>query len=139
MSSQICLQILFIDAFEQERIEWQQDAEQMRLQIERSHTFEHEILDKKREISEIQKALSDSRLSIYDERQQFMKLKREFDLLLSKLGYTTALIFFWLKFGKIYKLCLEVPFLNSLLYRLGPRRLEKNQRAHVTERRYREH
>eukprot|EP00347_Sterkiella_histriomuscorum_P001132 403373203 len=73
-----------LDAFEQERIEWQEQAEQMRLQIEKFHGSEQQILGKKNEITEIQKALSDSHISIYDERHQFMKLKREYDILLNQ-------------------------------------------------------
>jgi len=41
----------------------------MRLAMERFHSTEGEVLKKKHEITEIQKALSDSHLSIYDERQ----------------------------------------------------------------------
>ena len=51
--------------------------------MEKVHSFENEVLNKKNELSELQKALSDSHLSIYDERMQYMKLKREFDLMQS--------------------------------------------------------
>lgn len=40
----------------------------MRLQIEAFHGKEDGVISKKNEITELQKALSDAHLSIYDER-----------------------------------------------------------------------
>lgn len=42
------------------------------------------MLAKKTEIAELQKILSDQRLAVHDERQQYMKLKREHNMVLSK-------------------------------------------------------
>lgn len=53
----------------------------MRLQMEKVHNVENEVLNKKNELTELQKALSDSHLAVYDERMQYMKLKREYELL----------------------------------------------------------
>lgn len=51
--------------------------------MEKIHNIENEVLNKKNELSELQKALSDSHLAVYDERMQFMKLKREYNLMRS--------------------------------------------------------
>ena len=66
-------------------MEWQEEAEQLRLAMERVHASEIEMLAKKTEIAEVQKIMSDHRLAVHDERQQFMKLRREFNQILSKL------------------------------------------------------
>lgn len=79
---------IFAASFEGERIEWQQEAETMRILLERVHAHEAEMLAKKTEIAEVQKMLSDQRLAVHDERQQFMKLKREHNYVLSKLIYS---------------------------------------------------
>jgi len=42
-----------IDTFEQERVEWQEEAEQLRFLIERTHQQEQEMVAKKTEIAEI--------------------------------------------------------------------------------------
>ena len=49
------------------------------------HLFFSIVLNKKNELTELQKALSDSHLAVYDERMQFMKLKREYELLNSTI------------------------------------------------------
>ena len=49
----------------------------MRHHIEKVHNQEGDLGQKKVEIAELQKILSDARLAVHDERQQFMKLKRE--------------------------------------------------------------
>ena len=66
---------------EQERIEWQQTAEMARHNIEKVHMVESEIQTTKQKIAELQKALSDSHLSIYDEKSHLMQLARELSLL----------------------------------------------------------
>lgn len=71
-----------VDSFERERIEWQEQTEAVRQQLESVHETEERVNQFKIEISEVQKCLSDSHLSIYDERQQAMNLKREFDALM---------------------------------------------------------
>ena len=45
------------------------------------HDVENEVLKTKQQIAELQKALSDSHLSIYDEKSHFMQLAREHALL----------------------------------------------------------
>lgn len=57
-----------LDTFEQERVEWQEEAEQLRFALERTHAQEQEMLAKKTEIAELQKILSDQRLAVHDER-----------------------------------------------------------------------
>ena len=42
------------------------------------------MVAKKHEIAEVQKVLSDARLAVHDERQQYMKLKREHNFMISK-------------------------------------------------------
>ena len=54
----------------------------MGMQIDRVHQTEDTSKQCKEEIAELQKALSDSHLAIYDERSQFLVLKREYDALL---------------------------------------------------------
>lgn len=57
-----------LDTFEGERIEWQQEAEKLRIVLERIHSQESELVGKKHEIAEIQKIISDARLAVHDER-----------------------------------------------------------------------
>ena len=57
---------------EQERIEWQEQAEVARHNIEKVHDMENEVVKTKQQIAELQKALSDSHLSIYDEKSYYM-------------------------------------------------------------------
>ena len=66
---------------EQERLEWQEQAEISRHNIERVHDMENSIQTTKQQIAELQKALSDSHLSIYDEKSHLMQLAREHTLL----------------------------------------------------------
>lgn len=56
----------------------------MRQLIEKVYANEGDILQKKNEISEMQKILSDSHIGLYDERQQLLKLQREYDSYASK-------------------------------------------------------
>jgi uncharacterized coiled-coil DUF342 family protein len=79
--------VIAIDTFEVERVEWQEEAEQLRLAMERVHSSEIEMLAKKTEIAEVQKIMSDQRLAVHDERQQFMKLRREYNQILSKYWF----------------------------------------------------
>ena len=64
-----------------ERVEWQEDSEKMRLAIEKGHADENEVNQLKEQLSELQKALSDSHLAVYDEKNYFLQLSREFNLL----------------------------------------------------------
>lgn len=51
--------------------------------LERVHLQESELVEKKHEIAEVQKMLSDARLAMHDERQQYIKLKREHHFVIS--------------------------------------------------------
>lgn len=65
-------------------MEWQEEAERLRIVLEKVHQQESDLVGKKHEIAEIQKMLSDARLAMHDERQQYMKLKREHNFMISK-------------------------------------------------------
>lgn len=54
----------------------------MRQQIENIHFAELESAQIKEHIAELQKALSDSHLSIYDEKQNYLQLHRHYELIL---------------------------------------------------------
>lgn len=69
---------------EQERIEWQEQADIVRQQISRVHDAETQASALREEIAELQKKLSDAHLSIYDERSSNMQLLRELSLLQSQ-------------------------------------------------------
>lgn len=62
---------------EQERIEWQEQTDVVRQQIERVHGVETQAAQLREEIAELQKKISDAHLSIYDERMSNMQLCRE--------------------------------------------------------------
>jgi len=49
--------------------------------MENVHMYEKEVFNKKNDIAELQKMISDAHLAIYDERSQFMKLKKDYDFL----------------------------------------------------------
>ena len=57
---------------EVERVDWQEDAERMRLAIEKVHSDENEVTQLKEQIAELQKALSDSHLAVYDEKNYYL-------------------------------------------------------------------
>jgi predicted RNase H-like nuclease (RuvC/YqgF family) len=69
---------------EQERVEWQEQTDLVRQQIERVHGSELQAAKLREEIAELQKKLSDAHLSIYDERISNMQLNREVYLLESQ-------------------------------------------------------
>ena len=58
----------------------------MRLNIEKVHSKEQEVVAIKEQIAEMQKALSDSHLAIYDEKNYYMQLMREHNLLTNQEG-----------------------------------------------------
>ena len=88
MQSELMAQLDFyrqkVSQQEAERVEWQQQADQMRSQIESIHRCESDSLATKEQIAELQKALSDSHLSIYDEKSQHLQLKRDYELMLEQ-------------------------------------------------------
>ena len=53
----------------------------MRLAIDKVHADENEVNQLKEQLSELQKALSDSHLAVYDEKNYLLQLSREFNLL----------------------------------------------------------
>ena len=54
----------------------------MKFNVDQMHVTEEQILNRKSEISEIQKALSDSHLAIYDEKNTVNGLKLQYEDLL---------------------------------------------------------
>jgi hypothetical protein len=56
----------------------------MRQQIEGIHNQELESAQIKEHIAELQKALSDSHLSIYDEKSNFLQLSRQYELIMQQ-------------------------------------------------------
>ena len=58
----------------------------MRLNIDKVHSKEQEVVAIKEQIAEMQKALSDSHLAIYDEKNYYMQLMREHNLLTNQEG-----------------------------------------------------
>lgn len=54
----------------------------MKFNVDQMHFTEDEILKKKAEISELQKALSDSHLAVYDEKNTVNGLKLQYEDLL---------------------------------------------------------
>ena len=71
-----------VDNQERERVEWLAEIEQMRFNIDEVHAKEAAILQQKMEIAELQKALSDSHLAIYDEKNTANSLRLQYEDLL---------------------------------------------------------
>ena len=67
--------------FDKERQEWLEKLEVNRTSQEEKHRSEWELQKRKDEISDLQKTISELKLSLFDERQQILKLKKENDLL----------------------------------------------------------
>ena len=80
--SNYSIDLICLDNQESERIEWLGEIEQMKFNISQAHQVEQEILKKKQEISELQKALSDSHLAIYDEKNTVSSLRLQYEDLL---------------------------------------------------------
>ena len=68
-----------VDNQEKERVEWLGELEQMRFNVEKVHEEEAQILALKKQMDERQKALSDSHLSIYDEKITINSLRLEYE------------------------------------------------------------
>jgi len=73
-----------VDNQERERVEWLAEVEQMKFNVEKVHEEEALILAKKQEINELQKALSDSHLAIYDEKNTVNSLRLDYEDLLKE-------------------------------------------------------
>lgn len=61
-----------MNQYESEKVEWQEQADVMRQQIEGIHATEQQASLLKEQIAELQKALSDSHLAIYDEKNYYL-------------------------------------------------------------------
>lgn len=70
--------------FDQERQDWLEKLETLRQSQEEKHKSDWELQKRKEEISELQKTISELKLSLFEERQQILKLKKENDLLKMK-------------------------------------------------------
>ena len=70
-----------INAFDREREEWLQKLENVRLSQEEAHKTQWELQKRREEISDLQKTLSNAKLSLYEERQHILKLVKESDQL----------------------------------------------------------
>ena len=68
-----------VDNQENERFEWLAEIEQMKYNIENVHEKEDAILQIKHQMAELQKALSDSHLAIYDEKNQVNALRLDYE------------------------------------------------------------
>ncbi len=68
-----------INAFDREREEWLQKLEVVKMSQEEHHRQTWELQKRRDEISELQKSLSEAKLSLYNERQLVLKLAREND------------------------------------------------------------
>lgn len=67
--------------FDKERQEWIEKLEVLRYSQEDKHKNDWELQKRNNEIAELQKTLSEFKLSLFDERQHILKLKKENDLL----------------------------------------------------------
>jgi len=65
------------DKIEAERTEWLQQLNFMKQSILNTHLKEREVVDKKIQIAELQKALADSHIMLFDEKLQENSLMRE--------------------------------------------------------------
>ena len=68
-----------VDNQEKERIEWMAEIQQMKQNVETVHEQEQAIFNIKYQMAELQKALSDSHLSIYDEKNTVNALKLDYE------------------------------------------------------------
>jgi len=70
-----------INAFVKEREEWLQKLDQLLAAKEEFHTQAWELQSKREEVADLQKSISESKVSLHNEREQKLKLKRENDML----------------------------------------------------------
>ena len=68
-----------VDNIQNEREDWYGMIENVKISQEEKHSLEWELHKRKTELAEIQKALSDSHLALFDEREQVLKLRRRND------------------------------------------------------------
>lgn len=76
---------LFVaDAFERERVDFLQRLDEMAGNSREKHTLKWEVHKKDEQIMDLQKALSDAHVFLYEERAQVLKLTAENDRLKSQ-------------------------------------------------------
>ena len=68
-----------LDSYEQERMEWITDVEAMSEKIDIVHEMERQIYNRKKEITELQKAISDSHLAILSEKSTVNSLQLKYE------------------------------------------------------------
>ena len=73
-----------ISNFERERFEWLSRFEQVKLSQEQKHKLEWDVRRSKDEIADLQRALSDARLKLFEEKQISLKLSAENEQLLER-------------------------------------------------------
>ena len=66
-----------VDAIQRERESWFERLETLRISQEDYHKQEWELKKRNEEIAELQKALSDSHVALFEERDLVLRLKRE--------------------------------------------------------------
>ena len=67
--------------FDKERQEWLEKLETLRSSQEEKHRTDWELQKRKDEIADLQRTVSELKMSLFDERQQILKLKKENDFL----------------------------------------------------------
>ena len=72
------------DAFERERVDFLQRLDEMAGTSREKHTLKWEVHKKDEQIMDLQKALSDAHVFLYEERAQVLKLTAENDRLKSQ-------------------------------------------------------
>lgn len=70
-----------IYAFDREREEWLSKLQTVRASMGQVHKSQWDLQTHKEEIAELQRSISEAKLSLYDERQQMLKLMKENDQL----------------------------------------------------------
>ena len=73
------LKLMSLDGYESERTEWLQEIEQMSNKIENVQDMEAQVYRRKKEITELQKVLSDSHLAIYNEKSTINGLRLKYE------------------------------------------------------------
>lgn len=73
------------DAFERERVDFLQRLDEMAGNSREKHTLKWEVHKKDEQIMDLQKALSDAHVFLYEERAQVLKLTAENDRLKSQM------------------------------------------------------
>jgi len=70
-----------INAFGKEREEWLQKLDQLTAAKEEFHVQSWDLQAKREEVADLQRSVSESKVSLHSEREQKLKLKRENDMM----------------------------------------------------------